>query len=233
MDQSTLESQLGLSFRDKSLFTQALTHRSFLNDNRWWKGGQNERLEFLGDAVVELVISEFLYATYPDKQEGELTALRASLVSTEALYEATKRFNLLEYLRTCNGEWNDSNQRKRERLSACMFEAIVGALYLDQGHDAAQSLVKRVLLSRLDTALTKMVDAKSALQQKTQEVLRLTPTYQVLSQTGPDHGKRFVVGVFFGSTLTAKGHGPSKKLAEEKAAESAMILKGWATGPVI
>lgn len=232
MDQPNLESTLGLSFRDKTLFARALTHRSFLNDNRWWTGGQNERLEFLGDAVIELVVSEFIYAAFPDKPEGELTELRSKLVSTEAIHEVSKPFELLTHLRVSNGEKRDTNQRKCERLIACAFEAIVGALYLDQGYGAVQEFVKRTLLARLDEALVKGLDAKSALQEKTQAVLRITPTYRTLEETGPDHGKRFVVGVYFGSTLIAKGHGPSKKRAEEKAAESAMIIKGWAKSPI-
>ena len=233
MDQPNFESTLGLSFRDKALFARALTHRSFLNDNRWWTGGQNERLEFLGDAVIELIVSEFIYAAFPDKPEGELTELRSKLVSTEAISEVSKPFNILEQLQVSNGEKKDTNQRKCERLTACAFEAIVGALYLDQGYGATQDFIKRTLLARLDEAVVKGLDPKSALQEKTQAVLRLTPTYQTLSQTGPDHGKRFVVGVYFGRTLIAKGHGPSKQHAEQKAAEAAMILKGWATGPVI
>lgn len=233
MDQPNLENDLGLSFRDKGLFAQALTHRSFLNDNKWWTGGQNERLEFLGDAVIQLVVSEFVYAKCQYMPEGELTFLRSRLVSTEAMCELCKPFNLLAHLRVSNGERRElDKQRRRDRMVAGVFEAIVGALYLDQGYAAVLNFLNQTILARFDEALVKGRDAKSMIQEKAQELLKIAPTYKTLEETGPDHNKRFVVGVFFGSTLIAKGHGPSKKLAEDKAAESAMIIKGWKTSPI-
>ncbi len=220
--------KLGITFRDPNLFKQALTHRSHLNENRQWPVWHNERLEFLGDAVLQLIVTDFLFANFPKLQEGELTVARGKLVSGEALYEIAEHAGIYEHIQMSLGQKNDTSRRVRERILACTFEAIVGAIYVDQGYLAAEAFVKKMLLPSLSKVWARCTDPKSLLQEKAQAVVKLTPTYQTLEETGPDHDKRFVVGVFFGSTMVAKGHGPSKKLAEEKAAEAALLIKGWA-----
>lgn len=228
MNHIELSKKLGLEFRNPDLLRQALTHRSFLNENRQWPTGNNERLEFLGDAVLELVVTDFLFASFPKLQEGALTAARSKLVSGDALSEIAEHLGLHEYVYMSRGQRYETKVvRVRERILACAFEAVVGALYLDQGYEAVDSFVKQVLLPSLSKVMARSADSKSLLQEKAQSSVGTTPTYQILEATGPDHDKHFVIGVFFGSTLVAKGHGPSKKSAEEKAAEAALVIRGW------
>lgn len=227
MSLNRLVQDLDVTFQDKNLFFQALTHKSFLNENRYWQAGSNERLEFLGDAVIELIVSKFLFIQYPDKQEGELTALRSKLVSNSTLYEAGEKVNLFDCLFLSRGQQSDTSNRVRERLTACAFEAIVGALYLDQGYEVASGFVHKKLLQDPDTIFARSRDSKSLLQERAQAVEKVTPEYKTLEEDGADHDKQFVVGVFFGMTLIAKGKGPSKKLAEEQAAKTALSLKNW------
>lgn len=228
MDISSVEAWLGVEFRNKDLLLHALQHRSYWNDNQGTTiRRSNERLEFLGDAVLELVVTEHLYLTYPDKEEGKMTEMRSKLVSAENLSRIGDTGNLFEHLMLSRGERKSSNVRGRQYLVACLIEAIIGALYLDQGIEVAKALVRRKILADAEQVMKVVSDMKSLLQEKAQEILKTTPTYQVLEETGPDHAKRFVVGVYLGGTLTAKGHGPSKKDAEVKAAEAALIIKGW------
>jgi ribonuclease-3 len=226
MDFAKLEDSLGITFRDKKLLQQALTHRSFLNENRDWPVGTNERLEFLGDSVIQLTVSTLIFDQFPDKPEGELTPLRGKLVSAATLAEIGKELNLYEKLWMSRGEHKDTNERKYIRLTCCAFEAVVGAIYLDQGYAAAVEFVRPLFLNRIQDPSNQKRDAKSMLQEKAQG-LQITPTYELIQRHGLDHDVHFVVGVYLGTTLIARGRGPSKKLAEEDAAQQALVLKGW------
>lgn len=225
-----LERRLGVVFRDKNLLKQALTHRSYLNENREWPLGSNERLEFLGDAVLELVVSEFLFRRYPNKPEGKLTEYRAALVNGETNAATGIAFGINDCLLLSKGEAKDTG-RARELIIADAFEAVIGAVYLDQGYPAAENLIARCVLSKADSIISIgfLRNTKSRLQELVQERMAVTPSYRVISETGPDHKKEFLVGVFFGDDLVAQGAGTSKKLAEEKAAQAALVSKGWTT----
>lgn len=230
MDFSILEDRLGVSFEERGLLKQALTHRSYLNENRNYPLGHNERLEFLGDAVLELVVREFLYRKFPSKPEGVLTAYRSALVNTQMLSALAVEIGLNDFLLLSRGEAKDTG-RARQIILADAFEAVIGAVRLDQGYDAAQCFIATTLFHKLEEIVTKELwrDAKSRLQEVVQELLRVTPTYEVLEESGPDHGKSFVVGVYFGSDFIAQGTGPAKQHAEVEAAKAALALNGWAT----
>jgi ribonuclease III len=221
-----LKQRLGVSLKDWTLLEQALTHRSYLNENRQWPLEHNERLEFLGDTVLELVISNHLFRTYPQFQEGELTQLRAKLVCNEVLARVAEKFNVWESMYLSNGE-RKSGGRARDRIMACAIEAIIGAVYLDQGLRTVSSFIMKHVLQDIDEALLGSKDGKSELQEKAQAIEKTTPTYQVLEDNGPDHERNYIVGVFLGSTMIATGYGLTKKLAEEEAAKSALKTRGW------
>jgi ribonuclease III len=227
-DFKTFEESLHISFNDNALLRQAFTHRSYLNEHRGEKGGHNERLEFLGDAVLELIATRFLYDKFPGENEGELTAYRAALVNAVTCGEVALAIGMNEYLLLSRGEAKDSG-RARSILLANAFEALVGAIYLDQGYDAAQMFVGRHLLPKIDEILQKKLwqDSKSTLQEKVQEHEGVTPTYKVLSENGPDHDKEFVVGVYAREGLLAQGNGKSKQEAEQTAARKAIEVRGW------
>ncbi len=226
MDFSILENRLGVKFQDRSWLKQALSHRSYLNENRGWPLGHNERLEFLGDAVLELIVTDYLFRKYPRKPEGELTEHRSALVNMESLSTLATNLGMNDFLLLSRGETKDRG-RARTIILGNAFEAVIGALYLDQGYAAADRFVTAHLLSKADEIIAKPRDAKSRLQEIVQSTLRVTPTYQTLEATGPDHGKQFVVGVYFGLDLVAKGNGLSKRRAEEDAAQAALTIKGW------
>lgn len=227
-DTSQLEKKLGVVFTDKNLFTQALTHRSYLNENPKFPLGHNERLEFLGDAVIELVVTANLFAQFPEKPEGELTSLRAALVNAHTLSETALGLEINDFLMLSRGEAKDLG-RARQYILANAFEAIVGAIYLDQGYDAAAHFMDRVLIPRLPEIMEKKLykDPKSLFQEMAQERVALTPNYQVIREWGPDHDKHFVVGVYIGSELVAEGEGQSKQAAQEEAARKALHTKDW------
>lgn len=224
--------ELSQSFKNKNLLRQALTHRSFLNENCNWPVGHNERLEFLGDSVLELIVTEELFDRYPDREEGWMSNLRSALVNYQTLATIGREIGINEAIRISRGESNDTG-RARDVILANAVEAVIGAIYKDAGYEAAKNFVRKFVTSRLDTIIRNSlyVDAKSNLQEKVQGELRVTPKYNVLRESGPEHDKWFIAGVFFGETLIAEGHGPSKKLAEQKAAEAALILKGWSQSP--
>ena len=230
MDFAILECRLGVTFQDRSFLKQALTHRSFINEHRTWPLGHNERLEFLGDAVLELIVTEFLFKKYPRQPEGLLTSYRSSLVNITVLAEIAVELGLNDFLLISKGEAKDTG-RARQLILGNSFEAVVGALYLDQGYEAAQQLVAKYLLPKIDAIVTKGLwrDPKGQLQEATQKHLQLAPNYEVLEQSGPDHNRQFVVGVYFGPDLIAKGTGPAKQLAEVEAAKAALNLKGWSS----
>ncbi|MBI2483204.1 ribonuclease III [Candidatus Uhrbacteria bacterium] len=226
-DLSGLEQQLGATFENRDLLLQALTHRSYLNEHPNFPLGHNERLEFLGDAVIELVVTEYLYRNY-DNPEGELTNWRASLVNAKMLSEVARELGVEPYLLLSRGEAKETG-KARQYILANACESVVGALYLDQGMRKAKAFLSRVLLPRLPHILANhlYIDAKSRFQEIAQERLGITPNYKVLEEVGPDHAKRFTVGIFLGRDLVASGGGSSKQEAQMDAAENALKAKGW------
>lgn len=222
-----LAKKLGIKFNDPELLQQAVTHRSYLNEHRGYKLDHNERLEFLGDAVLELVVTEYLYANYPNP-EGELTNWRAALVNGEMLAKISKKLGVEEFLLMSRGEAKDTG-RARQYLLANAFEAITGAIYLDQGYEVAKDFILKNVVVHLPEIIEKKLymDPKSRFQEEAQEKVGITPSYRVLEETGPDHDKKFIVGVFLDSEMVAKGDGPSKQEAQRKAAEKGLEVKGW------
>ena len=225
---SDLEKILGTTFVDKLYLLTAITHRSYLNEHRDAEQDHNERLEFLGDAVLELVVTDFLFKKYPDKPEGELTAVRAALVNTVALADAATRLGVNEYLLMSKGEARDTG-RARQYILANAFEALIGAIYLDQNYEAAKDFIAKYLFQKTDLIVEKRLwqDAKSRFQELAQEHVNVTPTYETLNQVGPDHDRIFTVGVYLRDELVATGEGRAKQEAEQAAAEKAIEVKGW------
>lgn len=219
--------QLGLSFNNLDHFIEALTHRSYLNENRD-AGNHNERLEFLGDAVLELAVTRFLYERFPNKPEGDLTAYRAALVNTYSLADTAKLIGLNDMLLLSKGEKKDTG-RARDIILANAFEAVLGAIYLDQGYDAAEAFVATHLHPKIDQVIATGAyqDAKSHFQEVAQDKKGITPTYRTISEDGPDHDKKFTVGVFLGDDKIAIGEGKSKQEAEQSAAQAALTKTGW------
>lgn len=218
----TLEETLGLRFKNRALLETALTHRSFLNENPGAAKEHNERLEFLGDAVLELVVTEHLYTTY-NLPEGDLTNFRAAIVRGEMLSQIAREWNLEDYVRLSKGERRDTG-KARQFILANAVEAVIGAVYLDQGYEGVRVLVARDVISRLPDVLKQglHIDAKSQFQEIAQERYRQTPMYRVLSETGPDHAKQFRVGAFLGTDQWSEGTGTSKQEGEQAAARSAI-----------
>jgi len=227
-DISGLEKTLGISFKQKNLLRQALVHRSYLNENPGFELEHNERLEFLGDAVLELAVTEHLYANFPNP-EGELTNWRASLVRAENLAKTAAELNLGDYIYLSRGEAKDKNAKARNYILANAFEAVTGAIYLDHGYAAVQKFLTEKILSKLDFILSNKLylDPKTRFQEASQEKEGVTPSYKVLEETGPDHNKQFMVGVFLGNAPVASGLGSSKQEAETEAAKAALAEKGW------
>lgn len=225
---SVFETRIGYTFANTTLLETAFTHRSYLNENREAGREHNERLEFLGDAVLELVVSEFLYAKYPDRPEGDLTAFRAALVNTQSIADAAVALNMNEFLLLSRGEARDTG-RARMIILANAFEAVIGALYLDRGYDVARDFIAAQLFHKTDDVVSKGLwqDAKSRFQEAAQEKAGVTPMYQILGESGPDHDKRFVAGVFLSQELVARGEGRSKQEAEQDAARKALTARGW------
>lgn len=227
-DISRFEERVGVPFSNKALLQQAFTHRSYINEHRELKTGHNERLEFLGDAVLELVVTEFLFAKYPEKQEGELTAYRAALVNTQSIADAAAHLGMNDFLLLSRGEAKDTG-RARQIILANAFEAVIGAVYLDKGYGAARDFIATQLFHKTDDVVAKRLwqDAKSRFQETAQEHEGVTPSYELLAQSGPDHDKCFTVGVYLRQELIAKGEGRSKQEAQQAAAEKALEVKNW------
>ena len=223
-----LEEKLGVVFANKDLLLQALTHRSYLNENPDFELGHNERLEFLGDAVLELVVTEELYKRFPDKPEGDLTSFRAALVNSNMLAEVASDMGVNDFLLLSRGEAKDIG-RARQFILANAFEAIIGAIYLDGHYEVSQSFIHRILLPHLEEVLEKKLykDPKSLFQEFAQEHAGVTPTYEVIREWGPDHDKHFVVGIYPGEELIAEGEGRSKQTAQEEAARKGLEVKNW------
>jgi len=223
-----LENLIGVTFVDSIHLLTAITHRSYLNEHREAKQEHNERYEFLGDAVLELVVTDFLFHKYPEKPEGELTAIRAALVNTLSLAEVATNMNINEFLLLSKGEERDTG-RARQYILANTFESLIGAIYLDQGYDEAKEFIARHLFDKTDVIVAKRLwqDAKSRFQELAQEHASVTPNYETVSQSGPDHDREFTVGVFLGKEKIAEGKGRSKQEAEQSAAEAGMKAKNW------
>ncbi len=223
------KAQNHITFSSDALLQQAFIHRSFINENPRSGLEHNERLEFLGDAVLELVATEYLYAAYPHHNEGDLTAYRSALVNAVTLGKVADELSFNSMMKLSKGEAKDVS-RARSSILADAYEAFVGALYLDQGYDSVKSFISRTLLIRTEDIIKQGLykDAKSFTQEKAQEIYSVTPSYKVLSEEGPDHDKRFTVGIYFADELVAAGEGRSKQEAETDAARNAIAAKKWA-----
>ena len=228
IDFSDFEKKVGVSFKDKELLRQAFIHRSYINENPGVKLSHNERLEFLGDAVLELVVTAHLYRTYQAAPEGELTAYRSALVNAVILSDVAAGLDMNEFLLLSKGEAKDVG-KARMHILANTFESFTGALYLDQGYDACEKFIRTFLFPKLEEIVKKKLwrDPKSLVQEKAQEFVHVTPSYKVTAESGPDHDKHFTIGIYFGNELIASGKGKSKQEAETKAAEAALVVKKW------
>ena len=227
-DWKTFEAIIGFTFKDKTYATQAFIHRSFLNENPNTGLDHNERLEFLGDAVLELAVTDYLYKKFPDSPEGELTSFRAALVNAVILSEIASEISMNDYLYLSRGEAKDIG-KARQYILANAFEALVGAIYLDSGFAAAEGFLSRVLYPKTNEIVKNKLwrDSKSLVQEKAQEFFGTTPSYKVTKETGPDHDKHFTIGIFFGEKKIAEGKGNSKQEAEQSAARAALEAKKW------
>lgn len=228
LDFVEFQKRVGVSFKDQSLLTQAFVHRSYINENKQSGLSHNERLEFLGDAVLELIITDFLYHKYPQKTEGDLTAYRSSLVNATTCSDIATKLGMNDYLLLSKGESKD-NGRARQYILANTLEAFIGAVYLDQGYDSAKAFIEREFTPLIEGIISagSWIDAKSLFQEKAQEFDGITPSYKTMKESGPDHEKKFTVGVYVGKDLVATGEGDSKQDAEQAAARSALATRGW------
>lgn len=217
-----------LEFKNQKLLENAFVHRSYLNENPSFKLGSNERLEFLGDAVLEFLTSEHLYQKFPQEPEGTLTAYRSALVKTESLAATAKTLKFGERLKLSRGE-DDSGGRESEHILANTFEAFLGALYLDQGTEKCRQFLKKVLFPKIEKIIKSGAykDYKSLFQEIAQEKIGITPTYEVVDEWGPDHDKVFKVAVAIGSERKGVGEGSSKQRAEVEAARDALERLEW------
>jgi len=227
-DFGQLEKTLKVKFKNRKLLEQAFVHRSYLNENPGCKIEQNERLEFLGDAVMELVVTNYLFKKFPKNPEGDLTAWRAALVNSKMLSEIASKLEFNDYLILSKGESQD-NGRARQFILANTLEATIGAIYLDRGYDKAEEFIEKNIICELKRVLEEKlyVDPKSYFQEQAQGRVGVTPNYKVRSEEGPDHCKKFVVGVYLNDELIAEGEGPSKQSAQEVAARKALKKKDW------
>lgn len=224
MNLNSLEKRLDFTIKNPRLFREALTHRSYLNERPDWPEDHNERLEYLGDAVLELIVSENLFHRFPHFPEGQLTVLRAALVNYQMLARIALRLDLEELILMSRGEARDTKKAK-ETILANALEAVIGAVYLDQGLERTRKVVENLILTHLDDVLkTKSYrDPKSEFQELIQEKLKLTPTYRVLGESGPAHEKTFTIGVYLDDELVAEGRGSSKQEGEIEAAKKALL----------
>jgi len=226
-DFSNLEKNLDIDFKNKKLLKQAFCHRSYLNENPKINFDNNERLEFLGDAILELIVTEYLYKNYKE-QEGKLTNWRASLVNSNTLSKLAQELDFNDYILLSKGETKDTG-KARQSILANACEAFLGALYLDQGFDVVKDFIEKYLIKKLPYIIENGLaqDAKSFFQEMSQKKVKITPEYKILEEHGPDHSKDFMVGVFLENELIANGSGSSKQEAEEQAAKNALKIKNW------
>ncbi|MBD3327835.1 ribonuclease III [Candidatus Peregrinibacteria bacterium] len=223
-----LEETVAIDFNDKAILDVAFVHKSYVNEKSDDKNTHNERLEFLGDAVLELVVTEYLYKTYPEKGEGILTNWRSALVQGKHLAEIAEQLELGKYLYLSRGE-EKSGGRRKSYILANTLEAFIGAIYIDQGYKTAHKFIDTHIVAKLSGILDKglHIDAKSRLQEIAQEVEMVTPEYKLIKEDGPDHDKVFTMGAFLNDQLVAEGAGSSKQKAEQDAAENALKAKKW------
>lgn len=227
IDLEQLKKQLAIEIENADLFQEALTHRSYLNEHKGYPHPHNERLEFLGDAVLELVVTRFLFDHFKNP-EGELTSFRAALVNGDMLGKIGQELGLQDFLLMSRGEAKDMG-RARGYLIANAMESVIGALYLDSGYDAAKAFIEKYVMGRLDEVLAQGLhtDPKSRFQELAQEKTGITPSYRVLKEWGPDHDRHFIAGIFLGEELVAEGEGASKQDAQREAAKQGLIKKSW------
>ncbi len=216
-------------FKNKILLEQAFIHRSYINENAKTGLSHNERLEFLGDAVLELIVTKALYTKFPEANEGDLTAYRAGLVNMNTLSKVATELQFNDRMKLSRGEQKDTSSKARMSILADAYEALLGAIYLDLGYDQAEKFVTETLLPELVDIIKYRLykDPKSNLQERSQEDLSITPFYKVISESGPDHNKEFVSGVFIDDVMIAEGRGQSKHDSETVAARAALKIKGW------
>lgn len=221
-DLANFQKKIKIKFKDQNLLQTVFIHRSYLNENKNYALPQNERLEFLGDAVLEFIVTDYLYKKF-DNPEGEMTNWRAALVRGEMLSKIANELKMGDLMMLSRGEAKTGG-RERKVLLANAFEALIGAIYLDQGIETARKFITKNLVSHLDEIIAKGLyqDAKSVLQEKSQDELGITPTYEVLKESGPDHAKKFVIGVYIGEKLIGKGKGSSKQEGQQNAAKCAL-----------
>lgn len=222
------EKKIGIQFKNKALLKQAFTHRSYINENRKMNIGHNERLEFLGDAVLELISTVFLYKKYPQKHEGDLTSYRSALVNAVMLSSIASSLSMEDFLLLSKGESKDKG-KARQIILANTMESLIGAIFLDQGYKVVEEFINRCITPLIDEIVKKgsWIDSKSLFQEKAQEIDGVTPQYKVIKEIGPDHDRFFTVGVYLRDELVGSGEGKSKQEAEQKAAEKALKKKGW------
>lgn len=228
MNLEEFQKLIEVKFKDEAILRQAFVHRSYINENRNSGLSHNERLEFLGDAVLELVITDFLYKKYTDKPEGELTSYRSALVNADTCAGIAVKLGMGDYLLLSKGESKDTG-RARQYILANALEALIGAIYLDQGLKKSQEFIEKNFTPMIDKIIEEKshVDSKSLFQEKAQEYDGITPSYKTIKEVGPDHEKRFTVGVYVGKELISTGEGVSKQEAEQDAAKSALEKRGW------
>ncbi|MCX6796095.1 MAG: ribonuclease III [Candidatus Falkowbacteria bacterium] len=228
-DFSKLEKQIGVKFHDINLLKQSVVHRSYLNEHHRFELNHNERLEFLGDAVLEIVVTEHLFRNFPDTPEGDLTNWRASLVNANMLAEIAHDIHLEDYLFLSRGEAKDSSSKARQYILANAVEALIGAIYLDQKINVARKFILKKIIFKLDNILAQKLylDPKSKFQEKSQEIYKITPHYKVLKESGPDHAKTFEVGLYVDDKLVARGKGSSKQEAQIDAAGKGIKKEKW------
>jgi len=227
-DFSPLEKKTGLKFKNKDLLVQSFCHRSFLNENPDFDLNHNERLEFLGDAVLELVVTEYLFQQYPDEAEGQLTNWRASLVNAKELSKIAGELNFNNFLLLSKGETKETG-KARQYILANALESFIGVAYLDVGYKKCKEFIEKHLIKDLSYIIESGLykDSKSLFQEQSQEKVGITPNYKVSKEWGPDHVKHFIIGVYLEKELVAEGEGFSKQEAEEDAAKKALEVKGW------
>lgn len=227
-DIAALAKQLGVPYKSDGHLEQAVVHRSYLNEHPSFPLAHNERLEFLGDAVLELVVTEYLYNNF-DNEEGELTTWRSAIVNGDSLADVAIALNVEPYLYLSKGEEKDSNSKARRTILADAMEAIIGAVYNDFGWDVSKEFILRTVVVKLEAIIRQRsyLDPKSRFQEAAQSRMSITPSYKVLDESGPDHQKEFTIGVYLGKELVAEGKGTSKQEAQIAAADAGLTAKGW------